>query len=227
MIPRARSRSASWWCALSDVSRETTAPPQAPAWAAQVFGERLPLAQRYVDSLAEDGVIRGLIGPREVPRLWERHVLNCAVIAERIEQGAHVADVGSGAGLPGIALAIARPDLQVTLIEPLLRRTTYLEHIVAELGLGITVVRARAEEVDTRFSVVTARAVAALPKLIGWCWPLVAPGGVLLAMKGASAADEVERSRSALKGLDFASLTIESYGPVEPKTTVVEITRRA
>lgn len=192
-----------------------------------MFGDRLDRADRYVASLADDGVRRGLIGPREVPRLWERHVLNCAVIAPRMSEGATVADVGSGAGLPGIALAIARPDLQVTLIEPLLRRTTYLEQIVKDLDLAVSVIRARAEDVDDRYDVVTSRAVAALPKLVRWCWPLVRPGGVMLAMKGTSAAEEVERARDDLRQLKVGSVQIATYGPVDPQTTVVEISRRA
>src|SRR5689334_11355452 len=160
------------------VSRETP-----PSSAAGVFAHRLMLAERYVDMLATAGVERGLIGPREVPRLWTRHVLNCAVVVPRIPAGATVADVGSGAGLPGLVWAIARPDLEVTLIEPLLRRTIFLEEAVADLGLeSVTVIRARAEDVDQTFDVVTARAVASLEKLGSWCLPLVRPGGVLLAL---------------------------------------------
>lgn len=136
-----------------------------------------------------------------------------------------MADVGSGAGLPGIALAIARPDLRVTLIEPLLRRTTYLQEIVDQLGLDVEVVRGRAEDVDGRYDIVTARAVAALPKLLLWCWPLVDAGGVLLAMKGSSAAEEVARSEKWLKRADVASVDIVQYGPAEHATTLVEIVR--
>lgn len=228
MTPPVRSRTATWWSALSrdDVSRETIAPPEAPAWAAQVFGDRLTLAERYVESLADEGVVRGLIGPRETPRLWERHVLNCAVLADAIERDAKVADVGSGAGLPGVALAIARPDLEITLVEPLLRRTVYLEQIVDELGVNARVVRARAEDVEATFDVVTARAVADLAKLMGWCWPLVCRGGSLLAMKGRSATEEVERAKKQLSHPDVASVRIEALGPVEAQTTAVLVRRR-
>jgi 16S rRNA (guanine527-N7)-methyltransferase len=126
------------------VSRET---PSAPDVAAGVFSHALPLAERYADLLATDGVVRGLIGPREVPRLWERHLVNCALLAEAIPHGADVCDIGSGAGLPGLVLAIARPDLSVTLVEPLLRRSTFLREAVSTLGLqNVEVVRARAEE---------------------------------------------------------------------------------
>src|SRR5690349_12486661 len=173
------------------VSRET---PPAPEEAAGVFASRLPLAERYAAWLAEDGVVRGLIGPREVPRLWDRHLLNCAVVADAVPHGASVADIGSGAGLPGLVLAIRRPDLRVTLVEPLLRRTTFLEEVVADLALDhVVVVRGRAEELHgTRtFDVVTSRAVAPLEKLLGWCLPLCSPDGVVLAMKGSSASEEV------------------------------------
>jgi 16S rRNA (guanine527-N7)-methyltransferase len=159
-----------------------------------VFASRLPVAERYADWLAEAGVVRGLIGPREVPRLWERHLLNCAVVADAIPQGASVADVGSGAGLPGVVLAVRRPDLRVTLIEPLLRRTTFLQEVVDDLGLDqVEVVRGRAEELHgtRRFDVVTSRAVAPLERLLAWCLPLCAPGGAVLAMKGASASEEL------------------------------------
>lgn len=159
-----------------------------------MFASRLPLAERYAGWLADAGVVRGLIGPREVPRLWERHLLNCAVVADAIPDGASVADIGSGAGLPGLVLAIRRPDLQVTLVEPLLRRTTFLDEVVADLALDrVEVVRGRAEELhgDRVFDVVTSRAVAPLEKLLGWCLPLCGPAGVVLAMKGSSAAEEV------------------------------------
>lgn len=191
-----------------------------------MFGDRLALAHKYTASLADAGVVRGLIGPREVPRLWERHVLNSAVIAERLPEGAQLADVGSGAGLPGIPVAIARADLSVTLIEPLLRRTVYLEEIVEELGLDVEVLRARAEDVDATFEFVTARAVARLDKLARWCMPLVASGGSLLAMKGASAHEELNDCLPALKQLGAVSWSVDNYGPAESPTTVVEIRKR-
>jgi 16S rRNA (guanine527-N7)-methyltransferase len=191
-----------------------------------VFGDRLPLAERYVDLLASAGVERGLIGPREVPRLWDRHVLNCAVVVPRVPMEASVADVGSGAGLPGLVWAIARPDLRVTLIEPLLRRTVFLEEAVEALGLDrVRVLRSRAEDVDERFDVVTARAVAPLEKLAGWCLPLVRPGGVLLAMKGRTAEEEVASSRVALHKMGATDIVVSSHGDLQVPTTVVEVTR--
>lgn len=191
-----------------------------------MFSSRLEIAERYVDSLATDGVLRGLIGPREVPRLWDRHILNSAVVAPRIPRGATVADVGSGAGLPGLVWAIARPDLQVTLIEPLLRRTTYLEEVIVSLGLSnVRVVRARADEVHEEFDVVTARAVAALDKLGRWCMPLVRKHGVLLALKGQTAQQEVDSATKVLKQLGATTIVVTTYGDLEIPTTVVEVTK--
>ncbi len=191
-----------------------------------MFADRLPLVERYVDLLTTAGVERGLIGPREAPRLWERHILNCAVVLPRVPRDATVADVGSGAGLPGIVWAIARPDLTVTLIEPLLRRTLFLEEVVAELGLErVTVLRARAEDVRETFDVVTARAVAPLEKLAGWCLPLVRPGGVLLALKGQRAEEEVASSQVSLRKMGATDIVVSSYGDLLVPTTVVEVTR--
>lgn len=191
-----------------------------------MFGSRLPLAERYVELLSTGGVERGLIGPREAPRLWERHILNCAVVVPRVPEGSTIADVGTGAGLPGLVWAIARPDLHVTLVEPLLRRTTFLEEVVADLDLSnVRVVRARAEEVSETFDVVTARAVAPLEKLAGWCLPLVRPGGVLLALKGRTAEDEVAASRSALHKMGATDIVVSSHGDLQVPTTVVEVTR--
>jgi 16S rRNA (guanine527-N7)-methyltransferase len=172
------------------------------------------------------GVERGLIGPREVPRLWERHVLNCAVVVPRVPAGSSVADVGSGAGLPGLVWAIARPDLTVTLIEPLLRRTVFLEEAVEALDLErVTVVRSRAEDVSEQFDVVTARAVAPLEKLAAWCLPLVRPGGVLLALKGRTAEEEVASSRVSLHKMGATDIVVSSHGDLQVPTTVVEVTR--
>lgn len=182
-----------------DVSRET---PSAPEVARRVFpSERLPLAERYAELLATDGVVRGLIGPREAPRLWDRHLLNCAVLAELLPPGATVCDIGSGAGLPGLVLAIARPDVRITLVEPLLRRTTFLDEVTATLGLdNVEVVRGRADALhgQRRFDIVTSRAVAPLERLLGWSMPLVASHGALIAMKGSSAADEIEAAHQVL-----------------------------
>jgi 16S rRNA (guanine527-N7)-methyltransferase len=197
-----------------------------------VFGlERLPLAVRYAELLATEGVLRGLIGPREAPRLWDRHLLNCAVLDELVPQGAAVADVGSGAGLPGLVLAIARPDLRVTLVEPLLRRTRFLEEAVVVLGLEgqVEVLRGRAEELggDRMFAVVTARAVAPLDRLARWCLPLVAPGGELVAMKGASASAEVESAGPALRKLGCRPPVVVELGAglLDETTWAVRVAR--
>lgn len=182
----------------ADVSRET---PSAPAVAQRVFSDALPVAVAYADLLATEGIVRGLIGPREVPRLWDRHLLNCAVVTDAVEQGATVCDIGSGAGLPGLVMAIRRPDLQVTLVEPLLRRTTFLDEAVAALGLGNVVVRrGRAEELhgSALFDVVTSRAVAPLDRLSRWSLPLVRSGGSFLAMKGSSAESEIVTARKVI-----------------------------
>ena len=210
-----------------DVSRETA--PPTPESARGVFPSgRLPLAERFAGWLAADGVVRGLIGPRESPRLWERHLLNCAVLAEAVPEGATVCDLGSGAGLPGLVLAIARPDLRVTLVEPLLRRTSFLEEVVADLGLDtVTVVRGRAEELHggPRHDVVTSRAVAPLGKLLGWSMPLVAPDGALVAMKGSSVRDEIEAAEDDLRRLGCAApeVLVLGAGIVDPPTTAVRV----
>lgn len=182
--------------------------------------------RRYVDILATVGLERGLIGPREVERLWDRHVLNSVVVTPRLPQGAEVADVGSGAGLPGLVWAIARPDLRLTLIEPLLRRASFLSEVAEELAVSnVTVVRARAEDVTAEFDVVTARAVAPLEKLARWCLPLVRDGGVLLALKGQRAQEESEAARGVVGRLGGTDMVIEAYGDGPVPTTVVEVTR--
>jgi 16S rRNA (guanine527-N7)-methyltransferase len=177
--------------------------------------ERLPLAEAYAAWLADAGTVRGLIGPREVPRLWDRHLLNCAVLAEAIDEGASVCDIGSGAGLPGLVLAIVRPDLEVTLVEPLLRRTTFLDEVVADLALaGVKVVRGRAEARHgrRRFDMVTARAVAPLDRLLRWSMPLVAAEGALVAMKGSSLAEEIESAGPVLTEIGCAEPEILLLG---------------
>jgi len=197
------------------------------------FGDRLQLAEAYAQMLVTDGVVRGLIGPREAPRIWERHLINCAVVSEKIRIGASVIDVGSGAGLPGIVLAVARPDLSITLVEPLARRTAFLSEAVTALGLDatVTVVRGRAEDLAGEppvvADVVTARAVAPLDRLAGWCLPLAAVGGRLLALKGASAGEEVAEHRSVIAELGGSEPVVSSCGVglIDPPTTVVEIVR--
>ncbi len=195
-------------------------PPPTPDAARGVFGStRLPLAERYAELLASDGVVRGLIGPREAPRLWDRHLLNCAVLGEVIPEASAVCDVGSGAGLPGLVLAIARPDLSITLVEPLLRRTTFLEEVVEELSLSnVTIKRGRAEDLAERhsFDVVTSRAVAPLDRLLRWSMPLVAPGGALVAMKGSSVSEEINASRRTLRELGCAEPEILVLGGEPP-----------
>ncbi|MFD7891144.1 16S rRNA (guanine(527)-N(7))-methyltransferase RsmG [Streptomyces albidoflavus] len=203
--------------------------PEAPAVAREVFGERFPDAVRYAELLADAGVQRGLIGPREVPRLWERHLLNCAVLSEAIDEGVSVCDVGSGAGLPGIPLALVRPDLTITLLEPLLRRTTFLTEVVELLGLDhVTVVRGRAEEVLGKLPpvhVVTARAVAPLERLAGWGVPLLRPYGEMLALKGDTAEEEVKAASAALSKLGAVSTSVVQVGEgiVDPLSTVVRV----
>lgn len=199
-------------------------PSPPPAVAAVFPGERIDLLVRYAERLATDGVVRGLIGPREAPRLWERHLINCGLLAPVLPAGGTVADVGSGAGLPGLVLAIARPDVRITLIEPLLRRTTFLEEVVQELGLGnVTVTRGRADALHGKewFDVVTARAVAPLDGLVSWCMPLVAPEGALLAMKGETAEAEIAAAASYCRKLGCADPTVEVLGSqLDPEFSV-------
>lgn len=206
----------------------STVDTERPVAAAAVFGPALDRAEAYAQLLATEGTVRGLIGPREVPRLWDRHLLNSAAIAGLVPADARVVDVGSGAGLPGIPLALVRPDLTVTLLEPLARRVTFLDECVSRLGLAnVTVVRGRAEEGPVRRSlggadVVTARAVAPLEKLAGWCLPLLRPGGLLLALKGSTAAEELAAAGPLP---DAAGATVTEVG--DPPATVVMVTRAA
>ncbi|MFP5346956.1 MAG: 16S rRNA (guanine(527)-N(7))-methyltransferase RsmG, partial [Actinomycetes bacterium] len=189
--------------------------------------DRLALAERFVDHLATSGLERGLLGPRELPRIWSRHVLNCAVIADLIPAGTSVIDIGSGAGLPGLALAIVRPDLQITLVEPFERRSLWLAEVAQDLDVGVQVVRARAEDLAgrRRAGLVTARAVAPLPKLLRWGLPLVAAHGQLLAIKGRSALHELEEAGPALRrlGVQDADVVTCGDGVLEPPTTVVRV----
>ncbi|MDN5604953.1 16S rRNA (guanine(527)-N(7))-methyltransferase RsmG [Rothia sp. HC945] len=196
--------------------------------ATSVFGDRLPLAERYVDHLATSGIERGLIGPRELPRLWSRHVLNCAVVQELIGQDQRVADVGSGAGLPGLCLAIARPDLDITLIEPLERRIIWLDEVIEDLGIeNVDVRRGRAEQLvgDIDVDVVTARAVSALVGLLDITLPLLRGTGQLLALKGKSAEEEIQKSKKKLDKYGVRSAGIVTAGDdvLEQPTTVVQV----
>jgi len=227
---------------MTDVPRETSAaqlagdqqgavpldlPPPPPA-ADAVFGTALAAAAAYARLLGTDGVTRGLIGPREVSRIWDRHLLNCAVVAELIPPGARVTDVGSGAGLPGIPLALARPDLDIELLEPSQRRVVFLQEAIAALGLHhVRVVRGRAQDATTAGAadVVTARAVAPLSRLAGWCLPLLRPGGSLIALKGSRAAVELADAAADLRRLGALEWGIVSCGQglVDPPTTVVQV----
>lgn len=201
--------------------------------AQRIFGDRFELADAYYRSLSTDGVERGLIGPREVSRLWERHILNCAVLGELIQEGEAVVDVGSGAGLPGIPLAIARPDLRITLVEPLLRRTVYLAEFIETHGIeNVLVVRGRAEQPSVLqeaggADVVTSRAVAPLAKLAKWSLPLIHEGGRMLALKGTSAHEEIERDHDELARLGAGNLEVLECGGelLEVPTLVVKAER--
>ena len=192
---------------------ENFEPEVEPAVAADVFGANLDKARRYADALVRDGDELGLLGPRELPRLWSRHILNSAVVANLLADGASVADVGSGAGLPGIPMAIAQPNARFTLIEPMERRSDWLISVIDELGLkNVEVIRARAEEVGEVFDIATARAVSALPKLLRMCIPLVRHGGEILALKGSKAAEEIEEAKRIQKKLGVESFKIEFAG---------------
>lgn len=199
-----------------------------PEVAGRVFGDGLKDAVRFAGLLERYGVERGLIGPREVERIWDRHLLNSAVIGELIPTGERVIDVGSGGGFPGIPLALARPDLDLVLVEPMARRTEWLAEVAEALGLNLTVVRGRAEDAAVRAEVgrakvVTSRAVAPLARLAGWCLPLVERDGMMLAVKGASARDEVARDAKAVARVGGSAPSVSQcgVGVLETPTTVV------
>jgi 16S rRNA (guanine527-N7)-methyltransferase len=201
--------------AAPEPGRGAVGVPEPPSVAGVVFGDRLPSVRRYVRHLATTGVEWGLLGPREVPRLWERHVLNCAVLSDLLPPQARIVDIGSGAGLPGIALALRRPDLDVTLVEPLLRRVEWLTAVVEDLALErVTVRRTRAEDLVgvLRVPYVTARAVASLDRLCRWALPLLEPGGELLAIKGRSADEEVARTSAAVRRAGGVSTRVDRLG---------------
>ncbi len=201
----------------SDPARaDVVATEPEPARVRDLFGPNVAAARRYVQSLATAGIVRGLIGPREAARLWTRHVLNSAAAASLLTSGQRIVDIGSGAGLPGIPLALARADCRFDLVEPLLRRSDYLREVVSELGLtNVRVFRGRADEVVASCGgsdAVTSRAVAALAKLAGWSAPLLRTGGEMLALKGSTAADELARDGRALRLAGFGPGTVEPVG---------------
>ncbi|MEE2851269.1 MAG: 16S rRNA (guanine(527)-N(7))-methyltransferase RsmG [Actinomycetota bacterium] len=200
--------------------------------AAAIFGDRFEIARRYAEILATAGVERGLLGPREIDRIWDRHILNSAVLAELLDRGERIVDIGSGAGLPGIPLAIARPDIEVVLLEPLLRRSEFLNEVADELGLAVEVVRGRAEEpgVRNRFGerdAAVSRAVASLDKLTKWSLPLLRPAGRMLAIKGERAFDEVEQFRRVMTASGAADVRVVTCGAnyLRPPATVVSARR--
>lgn len=203
-------------------------PEVEPKEAKEVYGKYITQARQYFDLLVRDGDLLGLIGPRELPKLWSRHILNSAVVADLVEDGQLVADVGSGAGFPGIPMAILRPKVKFVLIEPMERRANWLaEVVVPTLGLeNVQVLRGRAEEAPLRnYDVTTARAVSALPKLLRMLVPLTTPGGQVLAMKGSKAQDEIDESKSLAKKLKLDSFEIVTVGEnllIDP-TTVVRV----
>jgi 16S rRNA (guanine527-N7)-methyltransferase len=206
--------------------------PAPPGIAGRVFGTRLDLAQRYAELLAGTGVEWGLLGPREVDRIWDRHLLNCGAVAELMEPGDQVVDIGSGAGLPGLPLLIAEPTLRVVLVESLLRRSEFLHRAVVELGLEVEVIRGRAEDLSVRGSigqcdVVVSRAVGALDQLARWSLPLLRPGGRMVAMKGERAPDEIRKCRRGMTALGAADVRVVQCGAdyLSPPATVVMATR--
>ena len=201
-----------------------------PASAASIFGPALPTAVSYAGMLATRGVEQGLLGPREVPRLWDRHLLNCAVVAELIDRRrGTLLDLGSGAGLPGLVLAMVLPETAVTLLEPMERRCRFLTGCVTELRLAnVSVLRGRAEDITLRTDVVTARAVAPLPRLAELAMGVVRPGGMVLAIKGRTAAEELKAAGPVLRriGARDAQVVRAGQGKVVPATTVVRFFAR-
>lgn len=188
----------------------------------RIYASSYETIKRYVDLLALAGVDRGLIGPREVPRLWGRHIVNSASLEGLIPAGSRVVDVGSGAGLPGIPLAVLRPDLEMTLLEPLLRRATFLTEAVDVLQLeSVRVIRGRAEEHHERYDVVTSRALAPFDRLLGWCNPLRSPAGVILALKGQSAAQEIAAAEPTLTRLRLHAEVVSVRAHADAETATV------
>lgn len=200
-----------------------------PSAAADIFGSQLDLARAYTDRLAKDSETFGLLGPRELPRIWGRHVINSALLSELVPVGSKVADIGSGAGLPGLPMAIAKPDAQFTLIEPMERRSNWLQQVISDLEIkNVDVIRSRAEEVQrTDFDIATARAVAALDKLLKLLTPLIrgSEGKTVLAMKGSRAPIEIveAKSRLDLLGFDAPEIITLGLGRAPETATVVRI----
>ena len=202
--------------------------PPPPDAAGKIFGDRIGIAERYAGLLADMGVEWGLIGPREVERLWDRHLLNCAAVTELLEPGERVADIGSGAGLPGLPVAIAKPEVRVVLVESLSRRAEFLRMAVADLGLDVEVIRGRAEDAAVREAAggcdaVVSRAVASLDKLTRWSLPLLRPGGRMVAIKGERAGDELLEHRRVMTALGAFDARVVECGVscLSPPTTVV------
>jgi len=209
-------------------AREAPLVPPPPYAATPIFGDRIRVAMRYAELLATAGVEWGLLGPREVERIWERHLLNCAAVAELVDSGERIVDIGSGAGLPGLPMVIAKPGLRIVLVESLMRRTEFLKMVITELDLEAEVVRGRAEDADVRQAVgnadaVTSRAVASLDKLTRWSLPMLRAGGRLLAIKGERAPDEVVEHRRVMSKLGAADVRVVECGVsyLSPPTTVV------
>lgn len=212
----------------ASAAQQTPPEPPAPAEAGEIFGSALDTARRFAGILATDGVTRGLIGPRETARLWDRHLLNCAVVADLLPERGELVDIGSGAGLPGVVLAMLRPGMHVILLEPLLRRSVFLSECVTRLDLpNATVIRARAEDMagDIKADVATARAVAPLDRLAGWAAGLLRPGGQILAIKGQAAGEELAAARPVLSrlGTRSAEVMMAGQGRVVSATTVVRV----
>jgi 16S rRNA (guanine527-N7)-methyltransferase len=224
-----KNRSDTWSSIPPDQARVTSAPAEAEQVARQLYGDAASQISKYVDILTTNGLAYGLVGPKEAARVWDRHILNSAALNDLIRPDSTVIDVGSGAGLPGIPLALLRPDLRFTLLEPLLRRFTFLVDTLSELELTarVHVVRARAEDHEGRYDVVVARAVAPLDRLIGWCDRLRHEGGLLLALKGQKAGAEIDQAAQVLTRYGLSAELIPARAdPRAEAALVVRITDR-